>query len=40
MPNNCKNKGFWQYSILGKIVPQWNKNKMIFDQKRTKYLIQ
>ena len=40
MPNNCKNKGFWQYSILGKVVPQWNKNKIIFDQKRTKYLIQ
>lgn len=39
-PDNCKSKGFWQYSILEKFVPQWNKNKMVFDQNRTKYLIQ
>lgn len=40
MPENCKNKGFWQYSILEKFVPQWNKNKMVFDEDRTKSLIQ
>ncbi|MEM1002695.1 MAG: hypothetical protein AAGH46_08600, partial [Bacteroidota bacterium] len=40
MPANCMDKGYWQYSFLGKIIPQWNKNKMIFDEKRTKYLIE
>lgn len=40
MPENCNRKGYWQYSILEKVVPQWNKKEMIFDQKRTKYLIQ
>ena len=39
MPQNCKDKGFWQYDILQKFVPQWNKDKMIFDEKRTKDLI-
>ena len=39
MPENCRKKGYWQYSILEKFVPQWNKNKMVFDKKRTKYLI-
>ncbi len=39
MPENCKKKGYWQYSILEKFVPQWNKNKMIFDKNRTKHLI-
>ncbi len=39
MPENCRKKGYWQYSILEKLVPQWNKSKMIFDKNRTKYLI-
>lgn len=39
MPKNCKDKGFWQYDILQKFVPQWNKNKIIFDEDRTKDLI-
>lgn len=39
-PKNCKDKGYWQYSFLGKVVPQWNKSEMIFDQNRTKSLIQ
>lgn len=39
-PENCENKGFWQYSILEKFVPQWNKDDMIFDSKRTKSMIQ
>ena len=39
-PENCENKGYWQYSFLEKIVPQWNKDNMLFDQKRTKSLIQ
>lgn len=40
MPSICEEKGFWQYSFLGKVVPQWNKDEMIFDQQRTKYFIQ
>lgn len=39
-PKNCKNKGFWQYSILEKFVPQWNKDDMVFDSKRTKSMVQ
>lgn len=39
MPKNCNDKGFWQYDILQKFVPQRNKTKMIFDEDRTKDLI-
>lgn len=39
MPQDCKNKRFWQYDILQNFVPQWNKDKMIFDENRTKSLI-
>ena len=39
MPENCRKKGYKQYSILAKFVPQWNKDKMIFDPDRTKHLI-
>jgi hypothetical protein len=38
-PKICKNKGYWQYSILGSIVPQWNKADYQFDIDRTKYLV-
>jgi energy-coupling factor transporter transmembrane protein EcfT len=40
MPENCKSKGYWQYSIIEKFIPQWNKDKMIFDKDKTKQLIQ
>ncbi len=40
MPENCKSKGYWQYSIIEKFIPQWNKDKMIFDKDKTKRLIQ
>lgn len=36
MPFYCEQKGFWQYSFLTKIVTQANKDKYIFDAKRTK----
>ena len=39
-PKNCENRGFWQYSILEKFVPQWNKDDMVFDLNRTKSMIQ
>lgn len=39
MPKNCHKKGYEHYSILEKIVPQWNTHKMIFDPNRTKHLI-
>ena len=39
-PKNCENKGFLQYSILEKFVPQWNKDDMVFDSNRTKSMIQ
>jgi hypothetical protein len=36
---NCAEKGYWQYGILEKIVPQWNKDKMILDEVKTAKLI-
>ncbi|NOQ75818.1 MAG: hypothetical protein GQ574_27685 [Crocinitomix sp.] len=39
-PDFCKNKGYWQYSILGSLVPQWNKSDYQFDIERTKALLQ
>jgi hypothetical protein len=36
MPFYCEQKGFWQYSFLTKIISQSNKDKFIFDVKRTK----
>jgi hypothetical protein len=39
MPAVCSAKGYWQYGILNKIVPQANKTRMLFDAERTKMLI-
>ena len=39
-PNNCAKKGYWQYSILSKIVPQWNKQNYVFDANRTKTMVE
>ena len=39
-PSECANRGYWQYSFLQYLVPQWNKDEMVFDQRRTKDLIQ
>lgn len=38
-PERCKAEGFWQYSILGRFVPQGGKQKMKLDQERTAALI-
>lgn len=37
-PLDCKNKGYWHYSFLQYLVPQWDKT-MILDQDRTQDLI-
>jgi len=39
MPANCMQRGYWQYSILQRIVPQRNKIKFDFDETRTKRLV-
>ncbi|WP_020527651.1 hypothetical protein [Flexithrix dorotheae] len=39
MPEICQRKGFWQYGILGEIIPNWVFSSMKFDEKRTKKLI-
>ena len=39
MPSVCEKKGYWQYSLLKKIVLQQEGMKMKFDIKRTKALI-
>lgn len=35
----CSGKGYWQYNIFRKIVPQGNKLNYIFDSIRTKTLV-
>lgn len=39
MPAVCEKKGYWQYGILNKIMPQGNKRTMVLDTERTKSLI-
>lgn len=39
-PNICRKKGYWQYSFLEKITPQWNKEKIVVDEIKTKRLLQ
>lgn len=39
-PADCKRKGYWQYNILGKIVPQYKSKHFTLDQGRTKFLIE
>jgi hypothetical protein len=38
-PSYCEEKGYWQYSLLRTLVSQINKDKFIFDNKRTRVLI-
>ncbi|WP_420572860.1 hypothetical protein [Kordia sp.] len=40
MPEFCAQKGYFQYSFLEKIIPQYKKGNYIFDKTRTKTLIQ
>ena len=35
----CSQKGYWQYSFLGKLIPQGNKANFNFDGARTKELV-
>jgi hypothetical protein len=35
----CADKGYWQYDFLQKIVPQGNKQHLIFDPIKTKELV-
>lgn len=39
-PEFCRQKGYWQYSILSSIVPQWNSKYYDFDLNRTKKLVE
>ena len=39
MTELCDKRGYWQYSLLQRIVPQKNKHKFEFDGKRTKRLV-
>ena len=39
MPESCEKKGHWQYNLLHDIVPQGMKDKFIFDDKRTRDLV-
>jgi len=39
-PNICRKKGYWQYGFLEKITPQWQKEKIVMDEQRTKRLLQ
>jgi len=36
----CSQKGYWQYSLLGRIIPQKNKMNFTFDSIRTKKLVE
>ncbi len=40
MPEYCAANGYFQYSLLEKIVPQYKKDEYAFDATRTKSLIQ
>jgi len=34
----CERKGYWQYSLLNKIIPRKNSQELLFDSTRTKAL--
>lgn len=38
-PMDCKKKGFWQYSALMENLPQGAKKNFIFDEDRTRFMI-
>lgn len=38
-PEDCDKKGYWQYNLLRDLVPQRNKSKFTFDNKRTRDLV-
>ncbi len=36
----CEEKGYLQYGLLNKLVPQWNKGDFVFDSVRTKSMVE
>lgn len=38
-PASCRKKGYWQYGVLEKLVPQGRKNDLLFDAQRTAALV-
>ena len=38
-PCSCTKQGYWEYSLMSKIIPQGNKKKFTFDESKTKYLV-
>jgi len=38
-PNDCMQKGYWQYNLLQQIVPDGTKPNLLFDEARTSRLI-
>jgi hypothetical protein len=38
-PANCAARGYWQYSLLGYLVPQGRQETMRFDAERTRQLV-
>ncbi len=38
-PVRCQEQGYWQYGILQKLIPQWNKSKLNVDAPRTRDLV-
>lgn len=40
IPNQCEDKGYWQYSLLKKLIIQSGKDQLSFDPDRTAMLIQ
>lgn len=39
-PQICADRGFWQYSAMEHIVPQWNKNQFSLDNSRTRAMVE
>lgn len=35
----CDQQGYWQYGFMENVIPQWRKDEMILDEKRTRDLI-
>jgi hypothetical protein len=38
-PADCAARGYWQYSLLGHLIPQGRQEKMRFDAERTRQLV-
>jgi hypothetical protein len=39
MPDYCERKGYWQYNLLSRTIPQIKKENFIFDPIRTRRLV-